>query len=281
MLGAIIGDIAGSYLEVLEVNSLKEKGIRSYEERIKILDDDTPLFNENCSVTDDSVLTIAIMDAIINNKEYKESLKEYGLKEINMGVDRYGRSRFGSGFIKWLNNDSKGDSYGNGCAMRVSPVGFLFDSFEDVKRESYLATIPTHNNKDSIKCAEVIATSIFFLKHGMSKVELIDYITKNYFNLDYDLEDLRHNYRFTSKAIDSVPQAIFCFLKSYSFESAIRIALSIGGDTDTIACITGALSEAYYGIPNEIIDDVSEYIPNYMKDILNKYYKKEKILCKK
>ena len=107
MLGAIIGDIAGSYLEVLEVNSLKEKGIRSYEERIKILNNDTPLFNENCSVTDDSILTIAIMDAIINNKAYKESLKEYGLKEINMGVDRYGRSRFGSGFIKWLNNDSK------------------------------------------------------------------------------------------------------------------------------------------------------------------------------
>lgn len=281
MLGAIIGDVAGSYLEVLEVIDKKKKGIRAYIDRIKILDNNTPLFNSECSVTDDSILTISIMDAILNNKDYSSCLKEYGLREINLGVDKYGRSRFGSGFINWLNNNSKGDSFGNGCAMRISPVGFLFDSLEDVKRESMLATIPTHNNPDSIKCAEAVATSIFFLRHNMSKVELIDYITKNYFNLDYDLEDLRHNYRFTSKAIDSVPQAIFCFLKSYSFDSAIRNALSIGGDTDTIACITGALAEAYYGIPNEIIEDVSKYIPDYMKDILSNYYKKEKILCKK
>lgn len=281
MLGAIIGDVAGSYLEVLEVNDKKKKGIRDYEDRIKILDNNTPLFNDECSITDDSILTISIMDAIINNKDYGACLKEYGLREINLGMDKYGRSRFGRGFVNWLNNNSKGDSYGNGCAMRISPVGYLFDSLEDVRRESMLATIPTHNNIDSIKCAEAVATSIFLLRNGMSKVELIDYITKNYFNLDYDLEDLRHNYIFTSKAINSVPQAIFCFLKSYSFESAIRTALSIGGDTDTIACITGSIAEAYYGIPNEIIEDVNKYIPDYMKDILSKYYDKEKCLCKK
>lgn len=281
MLGAIIGDVAGSYLEVLEVIDKKKKGIRDYEDRIKILDNNTPLFNDDCSITDDSILTTSIMDAIINNKDYSACLKEYGLREINLGMDKYGRSRFGRGFVNWLNNNSKGDSFGNGCAMRISPVGYLFDSLEDVKRESMLATIPTHNNIDSIKCAEAVATSIFFLRHGMSKVELIDYITKNYFNLDYDLEDLRHNYIFTSKAIDSVPQAIFCFLKSYSFESAIRTSLSIGGDTDTIACIVGALAEAYYGIPNEIIENVNKFIPDYMKDILSKYYKKEKCLCKK
>ena len=215
MLGAIIGDIAGSYLELLEVIDKKQKGIRDYKDRIKILDNNTSLFNDECSVTDDSILTIAIMDAILNNKDYGTCLKEYGLKEINLGLDRYGRSRFGPGFISWLQGNSKGNSYGNGCAMRVSPVGYLFDTLEDVKRESYLATIPTHNNPDSIKCAEAVATSIFFLRHGMSKFELIDYITKNYFKLDYDLEDLRHNYTFKSKAIDSVPQAIFCFLKSY------------------------------------------------------------------
>ena len=281
MLGAIIGDIAGSYLEVLEVIDKKQKGIRDYKDRIKILDNNTSLFNDECSVTDDSILTIAIMDAILNNKDYGTCLKEYGLKEINLGLDRYGRSRFGPGFMSWLQGNSKGDSYGNGCAMRIAPVGYLFDTLEDVKRESYLATIPTHNNPDSIKCAEAVATSIFFLRHGMSKVELIEYITRYYFKLDYDLEDLRHNYIFTSKAIDSVPQAIFCFLKSYSFESAIRIALSIGGDTDTIACITGSIAEAYYGIPNEVIEDVNKYIPDYMKDILSNYYDKEKCLCKK
>ena len=281
MLGAIIGDVAGSYLEVLEVNDKKKKGIRDYKDRNKILDNNILLFNDKCSVTDDSVLTIAIMDAILNNKDYDVCLKEYGIREINLGVDRYGRNRFGRGFINWLYGNSKGDSFGNGCAMRVSPVGYLFNILEDVKRESYLATIPTHNNPDSIKCAEAVATSIFFLRKGISKVELKEYITNNYFKLDYDLEDLRHNYIFTSKAIDSVPQAIFCFLESSSFEETIRTALSIGGDTDTIACIAGSIAEAYYGIPNDIIEDVNKYIPDYMKDILSKYYKKEKCLCKK
>lgn len=281
MLGAIIGDVAGSYLEVLEVNDKKKKGIRDYKDRNKILDNNIPLFNDKCSVTDDSVLTIAIMDAILNNKNYDVCLKEYGIREINLGVDRYGRNRFGRGFINWLYGNSKGDSFGNGCAMRVSPVGYLFNVLEDVKRESYLATIPTHNNPDSIKCAEAVATSIFFLRKGISKVKLKEYITNNYFKLDYDLEDLRHNYIFTSKAIDSVPQAIFCFLESSSFEETIRTALSIGGDTDTIACIAGSIAEACYGIPNDVIEDVNKYIPDYMKDILSKYYKKEKCLCKK
>lgn len=166
--------------------------------------------------------------------------------------------------------------------MRISPVGYLFDSMEDVKRESFLATIPTHNNIDSLKCAEAIATSIYLLKNGISKLELIDYIKKNYFDLDYDLEDLRNNYRFTSKAIDSVPQAIYAFIKSDSFESTIRNALSIGGDADTIACIAGSLAEAYYGISEDIINDALKYIPNYMLNILNTYYKKRgKVLCKK
>lgn len=282
MLGAIIGDIAGSSLEVLEVNDMKLKGKRSYIDRVKILDRNVPLFNEDSSVTDDSILTIAIMDAIINNKPYQDKLKEYGIREINLGVDIYGRSRFGKGFVSWLNGNSKGDSYGNGSAMRISPVGYLFDSMEDVKRESFLATIPTHNNEDSLKCAEAIATSIYLLKNGISKLELIDYIKKNYFDLDYDLEDLRNNYRFTSKAIDSVPQAIYAFIKSDSFESTIRNALSIGGDADTIACIAGSLAEAYYGISEDIINDALKYIPNYMLNILNTYYKKRgKVLCKK
>lgn len=282
MLGAIIGDIAGSSLEVLEVNDMKLKGKRSYIDRVKILDRNVPLFNEDSSVTDDSILTIAIMDAIINNKPYQDKLKEYGIREINLGVDIYGRSRFGKGFVSWLNGNSKGDSYGNGSAMRISPVGYLFDSMEDIKRESFLATIPTHNNEDSLKCAEAIATSIYLLKNGISKLELIDYIKKNYFDLDYDLEDLRNNYRFTSKAIDSVPQAIYAFIKSDSFESTIRNALSIGGDADTIACIAGSLAEAYYGISEDIINDALKYIPNYMLNILNTYYKKRgKVLCKK
>lgn len=269
MLGAIIGDVVGSYYEVLEVKEIKN-GHRSYEERIKILDQNTPLFTENSSVTDDSILTFAIYKAIKENKSYEEMLKYYAKKEIDLGKDMYGRSRFGKGFVEWVNGNTQGTSYGNGASMRISPVGYLFDTLEEVKQESYKATIPSHNHEESILCAEAVSTSIFLLRNGISKEELKEYIEKNYFKLDYDLEDLRRNYKFSSKSINSVPQAIFTFLESNSFEETIRNAISIGGDTDTIACIAGSLAESYYGIPEELLEQVKPYLKDYMKELLDK-----------
>lgn len=269
MLGAIIGDVVGSYYEVLEVKEIKN-GHRSYEERIKILDQNTPLFTENSSVTDDSILTFAIYKAIKENKPYEEMLKYYAKKEIDLGKDMYGRSRFGKGFVEWVNGNTEGTSYGNGASMRISPVGYLFDTLEEVKQESYKATIPSHNHEESILCAEAVSTSIFLLRNGISKEELKEYIEKNYFKLDYDLEDLRKNYKFSSKSINSVPQAIFTFLESNSFEETIRNAISIGGDTDTIACIAGSLAESYYGIPQELLEQVKPYLKDYMKELLDK-----------
>ena len=276
MLGAIIGDVVGSYYEVLEVKEIKN-GRRSYEERIKILDQNTPLFTENSSVTDDSILTFAIYKAIKENKPYEEMLKYYAKQEIDLGKDMYGRSRFGKGFVEWVNGNTEGTSYGNGASMRISPVGYLFDTLEEVKKETYKATIPSHNHEESLLCAEAVSTSIFLLRNGMSKEELKKYIEENYFKLDYDLEDLRRNYRFSSKSINSVPQAIFTFLESNSFEETIRNAISIGGDTDTIACIAGSLAESYYGIPEEIITQVKPYLKDYMLEILDK----EKVLQKR
>lgn len=269
MLGAIIGDVVGSYYEVLEVKEIKN-GHRSYEERIKILDQNTPLFTENSSVTDDSILTFAIYKAIKENKPYEEMLKYYAKKEIDLGKDMYGRSRFGKGFVEWVNGNTEGTSYGNGASMRISPVGYLFDTLEEVKQESYKATIPSHNHEESILCAEAVSTSIFLLRNGMSKEELKEFIEKNYFKLDYDLEDLRKNYKFSSKSINSVPQAIFTFLESNSFEETIRNAISIGGDTDTIACIAGSFAESYYGIPQELLEQVKPYLKDYMKELLDK-----------
>lgn len=269
MLGAIIGDVVGSYYEVLEVKEIKN-GHRSYEERIKILDQNTPLFTENSSVTDDSILTFAIYKAIKENKPYEEMLKYYAKKEIDLGKDMYGRSRFGKGFVEWVNGNTQGTSYGNGASMRISPVGYLFDTLEEVKQETYKATIPSHNHEESILCAEAVSTSIFLLRNGISKEELKEYIEKNYFKLDYDLEDLRRNYKFSSKSINSVPQAIFTFLESNSFEETIRNAISIGGDTDTIACIAGSLAESYYGIPQELLEQVKPYLKDYMKELLDK-----------
>lgn len=272
MYGAIIGDVAGSFYEVLEVKEIKHKKIRAYNERIKIMDKNTPLFTSNSSVTDDSILTCAIADAILNKKDYEQVLKKYGLREISFGNDIYNRGRFGKGFISWLNGDSLGDSYGNGCAMRISSVGYLFNNIETIKKEARLATIPSHNHPDSIKCAEAVSVSIYLLRNGISKEDLKKYIEENYFKLDYDLEELRHNYKFTSASIDSVPQSIFCFLESTDFENAIRTAISIGGDADTIACIAGALAESFYGVPKELIEKVKPYIKDYMKPIIDKFY---------
>ena len=283
MLGAIIGDIVGSYYEVLEIEEKKNnKRNRSYEERIKILDKETPLFTKMASVTDDSILTCAIYDAIKNGNNYEKYLKEYGIREINLGKDIYGRSRFGKGFVDWLENKKEGNSYGNGAAMRISPVGFCFETLEEVKENAKRATIPSHNHEDALKSAEAVAVSIFLLRKGMKKEEVIDYIKNNYYDLNYDLEELQRNYSFSSKAINSVPQALYVFSVANDFEDAIRKAISIGGDTDTIASIVGALSESYYQIPDEIKEQAKPYLKDYMYDLLkDKYFKKEKAREKK
>lgn len=279
MLGAIIGDVVGSYYEVLEINYYKEhKKTRLYEERIKILDESIPLFTKDCSCTDDSILTCAIYDAVKNGKcNYEKYLKSYGLREINLGLDKYGRSRFGKGFVSWLNGSYQGESYGNGAAMRISPIGFLFNSLDEVKKQSRLATIPSHNNFEAIKSAEAVATSIFLLRNGMKKSEVEQYIKNNYYNLNYNIEDLQRNYKFSSKSSESVPQSLYVFFRSNGFEDAIRKAISIGGDSDTIACIVGSLAEATYGIPNYIKDQAKPYLRDYMIDLLDNIYYKDKI----
>lgn len=274
MFGAIIGDVAGSFIEVLEIqgrNTIERH--RSYDERVKVLDNSVSLFGDNSSCTDDSILTVAIWDAIVNgNCEYEKYLRKYGLREINNGVDLYGRSRFGSGFVAWLEGDYQGQSYGNGAAMRISSVGYLFDSLDEVKEQARLATISSHNYPDAIKGAEAVAVTIFLLRTGHSKEEVYEYIKSNYYDLNYDLEDLQRNYVFSSKSSESVPQALYVFFQSTGFEDSIRKALSIGGDSDTIACIVGSISEAYYGISDELKCEVKPYIKDYMLPLVEKRY---------
>lgn len=279
MLGSIIGDIIGSIYEVQEViaikNTLEQK--RDYKERIKVLDINTPLFTDECSYTDDSVLTCAIADATMNNKDYEKTLREYGLNEIALGIDKYGRSRFGKGFISWLLHENEGKSYGNGSAMRIAPIGYLFDDIKIIKREVKKATIPSHNNEESIKASECVAITIYLARNNYSKEEIKKYIEQNYYNLNFNLENLQKNYRFSSRCNNSVPQALYCFLISNNFEDAIRKSISIGGDSDTIACIVGGISEAYYGIPEKIKKEVEKFIPEYIQDILKQFYSKLKV----
>lgn len=266
MIGSIIGDIIGSYYEVLEI-----KG-RNYEDRIKIFKE-TMLVSKNSSYTDDSVLTTAIMDSLLNDKDYNKYLRMYGNKELNLGIDKYGRSRFGKGFTSWLSKNEEGCSYGNGSAMRVAPIGFYFNNLEEVKKNAYLATIPSHNHIEAIKAAEAIAVIIFLIRQGYSKEDIKKHIEDNYYKLDYNLEELQKNYKFSSKCINSVPQAIYCFIVSDSFTDAMKKCISIGGDTDTICAIAGGMCEAYYGIDENLYQQVKPFIPNYIMEIINKFYK--------
>ncbi len=275
MLGAIIGDIAGSYYEVLEINAKKKHPTkkRPYEERIKVLDSKVELFTEKCSYTDDSVLTIAIASSLLNDKDYEKAIRHFGIKEMNMGFDQYGRSRFGKNFVLWLKNEKLGDSFGNGGAMRISPIAFYYDDLEIILNETNLATKPSHNTEEAIEGSKAVSTAIYLARKGYSK-KVIKNLIEFYFNynLDMNLEDLQHNYFFSARTSESIPEAIFCFLESNSFEDAIRKALSIGGDSDTIATIVGSISEAFYGIPKNLKEKALTYLPEQYKIIVNNFY---------
>lgn len=276
MLGAIIGAIAGSTHEVEEVKSLKNNEI-DYERRIKILDMDVSLFNEESSYTDDTVLTAAIANALLTDNDYYKNLKEFSFREINLGLDKYGRNRFGKGFIEWLNGDYIGNSYGNGCAMRISPIANYCNNIDEIIIETRKATFTSHRSFEAKEMAELISICIYLCRIGKSKEFIKDYFRKLYgYRFTYNLENLQKNYKFTSNAIDSVPQAVFCFLESNSFEDAIRKAISIGGDSDTIAAITGSIAEAYYGIDDELIKKAEKYLPEYIINIVNKFYMQTK-----
>jgi ADP-ribosyl-[dinitrogen reductase] hydrolase len=268
MIGAIIGDIAGSSYEAKE--AVKEA---NYEQRIKILDPNVLLFNQDSAYTDDTVLTIALADAILNNLDYEKCIKEYTQNESNLGLEKYGRSRFGKNFIKWAYLNEQGNSFGNGCAMRISPIAFYYDDLEQMRQEVVKATICSHNHEQSIKAALSVADAIFFAKQGYDKQEIVNHL-HNYYDLNYDLEDLQRNYKFSALAEHSVPQALYIFSISNDFEDTIRKSISIGGDTDTIAAIAGSIAEAYYGIPENIKEQAMTYLKDEYKEILNKIYKK-------
>lgn len=275
MLGAIIGDIVGSIYEVEEIKAINTHPDkkRSYEERIIILNNSTPLFISDCSYTDDTVLTTAIASSLLGKKTFEESLREYGLKEIELGKDKYGRSRFGKGFVLWLKKEKVGDSYGNGASMRISPIAYFYDDLDVILSKTKEATIPSHNHEEAVLGAQAVNTAIYLSRNNYSKEEIKKELERR-FNLDlnFNLEELQHNYRFSSRTSESVPQAIYCFLESTSFEDCLRKSISIGGDTDTIAAISCSIAESFYGIPKEIEEKALTYLPNNYKRIITSFY---------
>jgi len=235
MIGAIAGDIIGSAYEFHHTKN-----------------PDFDLFLPSSRFTDDTVLTVAVADCILNGKEYAVTFKEYG--------SRYPDSGYGVKFRKWLGSKSLAPygSYGNGSAMRVSPIGFAFPTLDAVLREAEKSAIVTHNHPEGIKGAKAVAASIFLARTGASKEEISKYVEASFgYNLHQTIDEIRPHYRFDETCKGSVPQAIIAFLESESYEDAVRKAVSLGGDADTQASIAGGIAQAYYKeIPSCIIREV-------------------------
>jgi type I restriction enzyme M protein len=267
MLGAIIGDIAGS---VYSFNNITTKLF--------------PFFSNGCTFTDDSILTVAVGLALINDDNDFLQLSKNTVSWMRTLGRKFPNAGFGNMFYDWLLSEKPKpyESYGNGAGMRVSACGIVGQSIQEVQKLSRLVTKVTHNHPESYQAADAIALSTYLLRKGKSKEQLKSFIQKNFYLLDFTLKDIRGSYRFTERAIDSTPEAIVAFLESSSFEDAIRNAISIGGDSDTIAAMTGALAAEFYGIPDHIkqeaLSRLDPLLRKYVIDFHDLYPLKKSII---
>lgn len=261
--GAIFGDIAGS---VYEFDNIKTK--------------DFDLFDEFSFFTDDSVMTIAVAAALAECRGNYDDLSKTAIKHMQKLGRKYPDAGYGGNFRLWLkdSNPLPYNSYGNGAAMRISPVAYFADSLDKVKELSYKITAVSHNHPEGIKGAEATAAAIFLALQGKSKEEIKEYITQNYYPLDFTLDEIRDEYEFEPSCQETVPQALEAFFESTDFADAVRNAVSIGGDSDTLAAITGSVAEAYYGVPEDIKEFVrsklDDNLRNNLLELENKYGKK-------
>ena len=252
MLGSIIGDIAGS---VYEFNNYRAK-------------DFAPFFHPEAGFTDDTVCTIAIAEALLHDKCPARTLKEWGERYWSNGG--WGRS-----FALWLGSDSiePYGSYGNGAAMRVAPAGFLATSLEEAQAFSVKVTEVTHNHPEGIRGAAATASAVYMARTGSSADQIRDYVTDMFgYDLSRTVDEIRPDYVFNETCQRSVPEALTCVLEANSFEDAIRNAISIGGDSDTIAAIAGGVAEAMFGIPDDIANEVWPKLPLDMRQVLTRLY---------
>ncbi|GAB4269784.1 MAG: ADP-ribosylglycohydrolase family protein [Candidatus Rifleibacteriota bacterium] len=253
MIGAIAGDLIGS---VYEHKNVKSK--------------DFPLFSPESRFTDDSVLTLAIADCIMNGHPCQDNLLKY--------YHAYPNAGYGGRFHVWANskNPKPYNSYGNGSAMRISPVGFAFNSLEEVLEKAREFSSVTHNHPEGIKGAQATASAIFLARNGKSKAEIKQFIESTFnYDLSRHIDEIRPDYSFDVTCQGSVPQAIRAFLDSTDYEDAVRCAISIGGDSDTIACIAGGIAQAFYGpIPRHIEEKVYEILNEELGNIARAFMQK-------
>lgn len=271
MIGAIIGDIVGSRFEWRNCKS------KDFTFLVGGHESHCP-----CCFTDDTVMTVAIADAIMRWKESNDDSMDALSMEAIESMQKFGvlypRAGYGSAFCQWLSlkYPKPYNSWGNGAAMRVSACGWAGRTVEEVKNLSYAVTRVTHNHPEGIKGAEATAVATFLARTGESMGQIRDVIIRNYYSIDFTLDEIRPVYKFDVSCQGSVPQALQAFFESSSFEDAIRNAVSIGGDSDTIAAICGAVAGAYYGVSDEICGSVKPFLD---KILLEKIWCFQKMFC--
>ncbi len=246
MIGAIAGDVIGSVYEHRDVRST-----------------DFPLFSAGSRPTDDSVLTLALADALLNGHDIADTFRRY--------YALYPDAGYGAMFHDWATTPDMGpyNSFGNGSAMRVSPVAWAFDEAKKVLDAAHASAAVTHDHPEGIKGAEAIALATLLARQGRSKDETLVAVTeRSGYDLDFTLDAIRPHYRFDPTCQGSVPQALVAFREGTDFEDTVRRAISIGGDSDTIACMAGAVAGAFHGVPAEIDREVRARLDERLNGVL-------------
>ncbi|MBO4519990.1 MAG: ADP-ribosylglycohydrolase family protein [Alphaproteobacteria bacterium] len=263
MLGAIIGDIVGS---VYEWQNIKTKEFQ--------------LFSDDARFTDDTVMTLAVGKALAECAGNYADLERQAIFFMQKYGGKYPYCGFGNQFFLWLKSDNPQpyNSWGNGSAMRVSACAYFARSLEEVKSLSFRVSAVSHNHPEGIKGAEATAVAVYLALQGNSKAEIREYIEKNYYRLNFNLDGIRPDYKFDVSCQGSVPQALEAFFEAQDFEDAIRNAVSIGGDSDTIAAIAGSVAAAYYPVPDGIRAQALQRLDEYLADTL---FEIEKAMPKK
>ena len=267
MYGAILGDMIGAPYEF-------DRGSKTKQ---------FPLFSRESGFTDDTVMTIAVAEAMMNSlgrtdteirKELIRSMQKWGA--------RYPHAGYGASFIWWLKDDNPEPygSYGNGSAMRVSSVGWLYDTLEETRHAAKLSAEVTHNHPEGIKGAEAIASAIFLARTGTKKAEIKEYIISEFgYNLSRTCDEIRPGYKHIESCQQTVPEAVTAFMEGTDFEDVIRTAVSLGGDCDTLTDIAAAMAEAYFGVPEALIMECRNRLPKDMLDVIDRFetFRKQRI----
>ena len=252
MLGAVIGDIVGSRFEW---KNSKGK--------------DFDLFTPDCRITDDSVMTLAIARAILDSEGRIDALGKEAVRCMRDFGRRWARGCYGGSFARWLLADEPRPygSWGNGAAMRVSACAWAARSLEKALAMARSVTEVTHDHPEGIKGAQAVTAAIWLARQGAGKAEIREHIEAGYYRLDFTLDEIRPTYSFDVSCQGSVPQAIVAFLEADSFEDAVRNAISLGGDSDTIGAMAGSMAEAFYGIPEDMREKAFAYLPTELRDV--------------